>query len=96
MKKIAIFGKTKRRARIELKNMINEVEIKYMDICKVIKNPHELIIELNNGTIYKAIATPNFTMGEGFNFAYIDARINRNIVHEKILPMIPYDQYMYY
>lgn len=83
-RKIIIFGSSMQRANNKLQSILDNMRVG--DIEQVRKGYNDFTVQLKNGDIYVAKTASESCRGCRWQYAYIDALINENILYNVILP----------
>lgn len=90
-RKIIIFGSSIQRANDKLQSLLDNMRVG--DIKQVRKGYNDFTVQLKNGDIYIAKTASESCRGYRWQYAYIDALINEDLLYTVILPMfIPKDE----
>lgn len=81
---IIVYGATKERAINKLHQLLDDMRVG--DIDNVRKSRYDLVFSLKNGDVYKAVGANDTARGHKWQYAYIDAAIDRRLVDIVILP----------
>lgn len=82
--KIIVYGSTRDRAYNKLQDLLDNM--KYGKVNRVNKNSFNFTVELKNGDLYIALLAFEGAKGHKWDYAYIDHRIDKEIVNNIILP----------
>jgi hypothetical protein len=90
-RKIIIFGSSMQRANNKLQSILDNMRVG--DIEQVRKGYNDFTVQLKNGDIYIAKTASESCRGYRWQYAYIDALINEDLLYTVILPkFIPKDE----
>ncbi|HHU59551.1 TPA: hypothetical protein GXZ34_01340 [bacterium] len=90
-RKIIIFGSSMQRANNKLQSILDNMRVG--DIEQVRKGYNNFTVQLKNGDIYIAKTASESCRGYKWQYAYIDALINEDLLYTVILPnFIPKDE----
>lgn len=81
---IVVYGATKERAINKLQQILDDMRVG--DIDNVRKSRCDLVFSLKNGDVYKAVGANDTARGHKWQYAYIDAAIDSDMIDRVILP----------
>lgn len=83
-RKIIVFGSSIQRANDKLQSLLDNMRVG--DIKQVRKGYNDFTIQLKNGDVYITKTASESCRGYRWQYAYIDAFINEDLLYNVILP----------
>lgn len=83
-----VFGSTIDRAKTKMQKIIEDYQMMKIAPVRIINRKDSIIAEFSNGDYWTTLGASESCRGRRCNVAYIDIKINQDIITEVIRPMI--------
>lgn len=81
---IIIYGSTIEIANAKLQGLLDNM--KYGDVLNVMKSFNNFVVTMKNGDVYRAVTTSDSSRGRKWQYAYIDSKIDSQLIDWVVLP----------
>ena len=83
-----VFGSTIDRAKTKMQEIIENYQMMKIAPVRIINRKNDIIAEFSNGDYWTAFGASESCRGRRCNVAYIDIKINQDIITDVLRPMI--------